>query len=70
ALATSALEAVARASARSGHTPAAAAEFVNRGCSRGHWLPDGTKLGSVTYFEVTARPGSAASPTSPPEAAS
>ncbi len=33
-----------------------AEEFVNRGCSRGLWLPDGTKLGSVTYFEVTERP--------------
>jgi hypothetical protein len=50
--------------------PAEAEEFVNRGCSRGLWLPDGTKLGSVTYFEVTARPGSGAAPTSSPEAAS
>ena len=33
-------------------------------------LPDGTKLGSVTYFEVTARPGSGASPAASPEAAS
>ena len=33
-----------------------AEEFVNRGCSRGLWLPDDTKLGSVSYFEVTDRP--------------
>ena len=32
-----------------------AEEFVNRGCSRGLWMPDGTKLGSVTYVEVTDR---------------
>lgn len=46
-----------------------AEEFVNRGCSRGLWLPDGTKLGSVTYFEVTERPVPEAKPTSSEEAA-
>ena len=46
-----------------------AEEFVNRGCSRGLWLPDGTKLGSVTYFEVTERPAPEARPTSSEEAA-
>ena len=50
-------------------SPAEAEEFVNRGCSRGLWLPDGTKLGSVTYFEVTERPEPAAKPTSSEEAA-
>ena len=46
-----------------------AEEFVNRGCSRGLWLPDGTKLGSVTYFEVTDRPAPEEKPTSSPEVA-
>jgi thiamine biosynthesis lipoprotein ApbE len=70
AIATSALEAEGLAMAGAVLNPAEAEEFVNRGCSRGLWLPDGTKLGSVTYFEVTARPGSGAAPTSSPEAAS
>ena len=31
-------------------------ELVNQGCSRGAWLPDGSRHGSVAYFEVTDRP--------------
>lgn len=56
AIATSALEAEGLAMAAAVLNAAEAEEFVNRGCSRGLWLPDGTKLGSVTYFEVTDRP--------------
>ncbi|PHX80386.1 MAG: hypothetical protein CK541_00215 [Opitutia bacterium] len=56
AIATSALEAEGLAMAGAVMSPAEAEEFVNRGCSRGLWLPDDTKLGSVTYFEVTERP--------------
>ena len=55
-IATSAMEAEGLAMAASVLSAAEAEEFVNRGCSRGLWLPDGTKLGSVTYFEVTERP--------------
>jgi hypothetical protein len=40
-------------------SPAETAELVNRGCSRGAWLPDGSRLGSVAHFEVTERPASA-----------
>ena len=50
-------------------SPAEAEEFFNRGCSRGLWLPDGTKLGSVTYFEVAERPEPEAKPASSEEAA-
>ena len=56
AIATSALEAEGMAMAAAVLTASEAEEFVNRGCSRGLWLPDGTKLGSVSYFEVTERP--------------
>jgi thiamine biosynthesis lipoprotein ApbE len=56
AIATSALEAEGIAMAGAVLSASEAEEFVNRGCSRGLWLPDGTKLGSVTYFEVTERP--------------
>jgi len=56
AIATSALEAEGLAMAGAVLSASEAEEFVNRGCSRGLWLPDGTKLGSVTYFEVTERP--------------
>jgi thiamine biosynthesis lipoprotein ApbE len=56
AIATSALEAEGLAMAAAVLSVSEAEEFVNRGCSRGLWLPDGTKLGSVTYFEVTDRP--------------
>jgi thiamine biosynthesis lipoprotein ApbE len=69
AIATSALEAEGLAMVGSVLSAAEAEEFVNRGCSRGLWLPDGTKLGSVTYFEVTERPEPAAKPTSSEEAA-
>lgn len=64
AIATSALEAEGLAMVGAVLSPAEAEEFVNRGCSRGLWLPDGTKLGSVTYFEVTERPEPAARPAS------
>ena len=56
AIATSALEAEGLAMAAAVLSLSEAEEFVNRGCSRGLWLPDDTKLGSVTYFEVTDRP--------------
>jgi thiamine biosynthesis lipoprotein ApbE len=56
AIATSALEAEGLAMAAAVLSVSEAEEFVNRGCSRGLWLPDDTKLGSVTYFEVTDRP--------------
>lgn len=56
AIATSALEAEGLAMAGAVLSASEAEEFVNRGCSRGLWLPDGTKLGSMTYFEVTERP--------------
>ncbi len=56
AIATSAIEAEGLAMAAAVLNASEAEEFVNRGCSRGLWLPDGTKLGSVTYFEVTERP--------------
>ena len=56
AIATSALEAEGLAMAASVLSVSEAEEFVNRGCSRGLWLPDDTKLGSVSYFEVTDRP--------------
>ena len=55
AIATSALEAEGLAMAAAVLSLSEAEEFVNRGCSRGLWLPDDTKLGSVTYFEVTDR---------------
>jgi thiamine biosynthesis lipoprotein len=69
AIATSALEAEGLAMAGAVLNASEAEEFVNRGCSRGLWLPDGTKLGSVTYFEVTDRPVPEENPTSSPEAA-
>jgi hypothetical protein len=69
AIATSALEAEGLAMAACVLNASEAEEFVNRGCSRGLWLPDGTKLGSVTYFEVTERPAPEAKPTSSEEAA-
>jgi hypothetical protein len=62
AIATSALEAEGLAMAGAVLSASEAEEFVNRGCSRGLWLPDGTKLGSVTYFEVTERPESTPTP--------
>ncbi|MGI9108820.1 MAG: FAD:protein FMN transferase [Opitutales bacterium] len=67
AIATSALEAEGLAMAAAVLNASEAEEFVNRGCSRGLWLPDGTKLGSVTYFEVAERPAPEAKPTSSPE---
>jgi hypothetical protein len=69
AIATSALEAEALAMVGAVLSPAEAEEFFNRGCSRGLWLPDGTKLGSVTYFEVAERPEPEAKPASSEEAA-
>jgi hypothetical protein len=30
-------------------------DLVNRGCSRGAWLADGTKSGSLGYYEITDR---------------
>jgi thiamine biosynthesis lipoprotein ApbE len=69
AIATSALEAEGLAMAACVLNASEAEESVNRGCSRGLWLPDGTKLGSVTYFEVTERPDPEAKPTSSEEAA-
>lgn len=69
AIATSALEAEGLAMAAAALSAAEAEEFVNRGCSRGLWLPDGTKLGSVTYFEVTDRAVSEAKPVSAEESA-
>jgi thiamine biosynthesis lipoprotein ApbE len=69
AIATSALEAEGLAMAACVLNASEAEESVNRGCSRGLWLPDGTKLGSVTYFEVTERPEPEAKPTSSEEAA-
>jgi thiamine biosynthesis lipoprotein ApbE len=56
AIATSAIEAEGLAAAGCVLPLAESEEFVNRGCSRGLWLPDGSKLGSATYFEVTERP--------------
>jgi thiamine biosynthesis lipoprotein len=69
AIATSALEAEGLAMAGAVLNASEAEEFVNRGCSRGLWLPDGTKLGSVTYFEVTDRSAPEAKPTSSEESA-
>lgn len=68
-IATSAVEAEGLAMAAAVLSPAEAEEFVNRGCSRGLWLPDGTKLGSVTYFELTPRPAPDAKPADAGEAA-
>ncbi len=68
AIATSALEAEGLAMAASVLSLSEAEEFVNRGCSRGLWLPDDTKLGSVSYFEVTERPAPGVKPTSSEEA--
>jgi thiamine biosynthesis lipoprotein ApbE len=69
AIATSALEAEGLAMAGAVLNASEAEEFVNRGCSRGLWLPDGTKLGSVTYFEVTDRTVPEATTTSAEESA-
>jgi len=69
AIATSALEAEGLALAGAVLSSAEAEEFVNRGCSRGLWLPDGTKLGSLTYFEATERPEPEAKPASAEETA-
>jgi thiamine biosynthesis lipoprotein len=69
AIATSALEAEGLAMAGAVLNASEAEEFVNRGCSRGLWLPDGTKLGSVTYFEVTDRAAPEATTTSSEESA-
>jgi thiamine biosynthesis lipoprotein ApbE len=69
AIATSALEAEGLAMAGAVLSASEAEEFVNRGCSRGLWLPDGTKLGSVTYFEVTDRSAPEAKTTSSEESA-
>jgi len=68
-IATSALEAEGLAMAAAVLNASEAEEFVNRGCSRGLWLPDGTKLGSVTYFEVTDRSAPEAKTTSAEESA-
>ncbi len=54
-LATSALEAEAIAAAAVLLSPAEVEELVNRGCSRGAWLADGTKSGSLGYYEITDR---------------
>jgi thiamine biosynthesis lipoprotein ApbE len=69
AIATSAVEAEGLAMAAAVLNASEAEEFVNRGCSRGLWLPDGTKLGSVTYFEVTDRAAPEAKPASAEESA-
>lgn len=53
---TSAMEAEGVAMAAAVLSPAEVGELVNRGCSRGAWLPDGSRHGSVAYFEVTDRP--------------
>ncbi len=55
ALATTALEAEGVAMAAAVLSPAETEEMVNRGCSRGVWQPDGTRCGSMTYFEITDR---------------
>lgn len=55
-LCTNALEAEGVAMAAAVLSPAEIEEVVNRGCSRGAWLPDGTRLGSLTYFDITERP--------------
>jgi len=55
AIATSAIEAEGLAMAGAVLSASEIEEFVNRGCSRGLWLPDGSKLGSMTYFDVTDR---------------
>ena len=68
-IATSALEAEGLAMAAAVLNASEAEEFVNRGCSRGLWLPDGTKLGSVTYFEVTDRSAPETKTTSAEESA-
>lgn len=69
AIATSAVEAEGLAMAAAVLNASEAEEFVNRGCSRGLWLPDGTKLGSVSYFEVTDRTAPEAKPVSSEESA-
>ena len=53
---TSAMEAEGVAMAAAVLSPAEVGELVNLGCSRGAWLPDGSRHGSVAYFEVTDRP--------------
>jgi hypothetical protein len=55
AIATSAIEAEGLAMSGAVLSASEIEEFVNRGCSRGLWLPDGSKLGSMTYFDVTDR---------------
>lgn len=56
ALCTSAIEAEGVAMAAAVLSPSEVEEVVGRGCSRGVWLPDGTRLGSLTYFDITERP--------------
>lgn len=55
ALATSAMEAegISAASVLLGSSEVE--DLVNRGCSRGAWLADGTKSGSLGYYEITDR---------------
>jgi thiamine biosynthesis lipoprotein len=55
-IATTGLEAEGIAMAAAVLSPAEAEEMVSRGCSRGVWQPDGTRCGSLTYFDITDRP--------------
>ncbi len=55
AIANSAMEAEGLAMAAAVLSGAELEELLNRGCSRGAWLPDDSRLGSITYFEVTDR---------------
>jgi thiamine biosynthesis lipoprotein ApbE len=55
ALATSALEAEGIAAAAVLLSAPEVEDLVNRGCSRGAWLADGTKTGSLGYYEITDR---------------
>ncbi|MGA0132789.1 MAG: FAD:protein FMN transferase [Opitutales bacterium] len=55
ALATSALEAQGLAAASVLLSAPEVEDLVNRGCSRGAWLSDGTKSGSLGYYEIADR---------------
>ena len=57
ALCTSALEAEGVAMAACVLSPAECEDFVNRGCSRGVWLTDGSRLGSLACLDIEERPG-------------
>jgi len=55
AIATTGLEAEGIAMAAAVLSPAETEEMVSRGCSRGVWQPDGTRCGSMTYFDISDR---------------